>query len=827
MKLKKSFISALLALTILCSAGFAAFTQYGCLDTNNDRANQIGNGDTNDNSTYTVTLHLNGGSLKDGQAEVDSYKSGTEITLPIPERAGYKFGGWYESDDFSGSPITKIPATATGNKNYYAKWTISEENGDTDKPDDKAEIYLVYFYVNYGDADKPFQSVEVKHGTAVAKPSTDPKREGHDFTAWYEDANGKKEYDFTKPVTKSFSLYAQWKAKTYKVTLNLNGGKIASGANITSYTYGKGATLPVLEKSGYVFMGWYNNASFEGEQITKITTSDFGDKTYYAKFTQVTSLNVTSVGGYEEGAYIELDHIANTSALDYTVSYKLATSGVNDYKAIDSELVRVNGNKVRADIVGLPKGKYTIKVAAKNLQVEKTVDVTAYDRNGYAHFGYSGIGAYEDNGTLKKDAAVVYVTEETKNTVTLKISNKNYVGIANILSAAQKLNGTPLVIRIIGTVGAATWNEINYDKGGNYSDGVDYDGNNKLPAQKVIGKNGKQLPTDHKDITQAELIAGGYNTLNTSVYSELEGLSSKATWSSGEYDSAWNNCGITNASNVTVEGIGTDARIFQWGFTWKQCNSIEVRNLTFEDYPEDACSFEGGVDATNVNGFDCNRIWVHHNTFLEGKNYWDVCPEQDKHEGDGATDFKRNSYVTISYNHYFENHKTGLVGGGDTQKTACLTFHHNWYEDCSSRLPLARQANMHMYNNYYDGTTGTNMSLRAGAYAFIEYCYFDKANNPIVTEKKDNKNGVAKVYECKFSGKEVGSSYLNKTVFIVTDRTKAVENDNIYNKTFDTDSSYFYYDSSAKTTLLKNGFAMLTAEQTKAQVPTLAGVHKK
>ena len=323
-----------------------------------------------------------------------------------------------------------------------------------------------------------------------------------------------------------------------------------------------------------------------------------------------------------------------------------------------------------------------------------------------------------------------------------------------------------------------------------------------------------------ESLSQEELIAGGYNTLNTSQYSILNGLSSKINFDGGEFDSAYNNCNIQNAENVTLEGIGEDAEIFQWGLTWKNCNSVEVRNITFDDYTEDACSFEGSTNATTTDGFNSNSLWVHNNTINEGINYWDVTAEQDKHEGDGGTDFKRSAYITVSYNHYYKNHKTGLIGGSDSQTTACVTFHHNWYEDCNSRLPLGRQANMHMYNNYYDGSTGTNMSLRAGAYAFIENCYFDNAKNPVTTQDGDGKRGVAKIYGCIFSGQSLDEESYNVTV--VTDRAQSVENDNIFAKDFDTNGKAFYYSDGKSD--VEN---MLTAEETKELVPELAGVMRR
>ena len=504
-----------------------------------------------------------------------------------------------------------------------------------------------------------------------------------------------------------------------------------------------------------------------------------------------------------------------SNAAAATVQYRLSTA--SGYTVVDRPLIRqLDSDTARVDIVGLKGGNvYDFRIISDGVTYSKSnVTVASYDRSGYAHFGATeGVGGYNDDGTPKANATIVYVTESTKNTVTAKIGGKTYTGLVSILQNAAK-NGTPLIVRIIGTVGAATWNEIEYTPAGG-----------ELKAEEVIGINGKQLPTDHKDITQAELIAGGYNTLNTSVYSELLGLSSKATYSGGEYDSAWNNCEIKSSSNITIEGIGEDARIFQWGITFKDCSSVEVRNLTFEDYTEDACSVEAGdTSATSIDDFEYGRIWIHHNTFEEGKNYWDVCAEQDKHEGDGATDFKGIKDVTVSYNEYHNNHKTGLVGGSNSHTTANLTYHHNFYNECNSRMPLARQANIHIYNNYYYGSTGTNMSLRASAYAFIENCYFDNAKNPIVSEGDSTYGyGYAKILGCIFSGKAIDDKYSERLV-VVTDREQQVENTTKFGQNFDTDSALFYYDEANKRSDVED---MLTAEEVKNQVPQLAGVMKR
>ncbi len=513
-------------------------------------------------------------------------------------------------------------------------------------------------------------------------------------------------------------------------------------------------------------------------------------------------LTLLGYGGYSEGLYAEFT--ASKSA-EYSVYYKV--NGQDEYTLIDSSLVRLNGNKGRADVVGITAGTYDIKVQSGEQYAQaQGISVSRIDRSGYAHFGTSeGVGAYNNEGTLKANTTVVYVDDSTKNTVKASIGGREYVGLSAILQAQSK-SKNPLCVRILGTIKAATWNRIVYGNGGSIS------------SSEVIGANGQHLPTNLSSITEEVIIEGGYNTLNTSVATKLNGLSNRIKYSGGDYDSYYNMLDISEASNVTIEGIGNDAGVFQWGFTWKNCNSIEVRNLSFDDYTEDACSFEGSdTKASSLSSFKTGRVWVHNCFFDQGINYWDVCPEQDKRDGDGSTDIKGIKNITFAYNRYTNCHKTGLIGGSDSQTTANVTFHHNFYDRCGSRLPLGRQANIHLYNNYYLGSTGTNMSIRANAYVFMENCFFEDVKKPIETKS----GGTLKLYNTKFLNCTLESV---ENCTYADERVQIVANINLFAPSFDTNSSLFYYDSQAQNSVVE---VLTPVDEVKTFVPIHAGVLKE
>lgn len=591
--------------------------------------------------------------------------------------------------------------------------------------------------------------------------------------------------------------------ETYIVRI-YNGSTLIDTLSVTKNATIEEPSQPY--KDGYTFKGWYLNKDGNGNPFdfgTKIN----GDLDIYAVFIQDSNIKV-SYAGYNEGMYLEFK---DNTCVGTSVYYKKSSD--TSFIKLDQELVRydnING-LVRADAVGLEQGNYVFKYITTSGQTYTTdeIKVDSYDRSGYAHFAATGdstgvdvsqgIGAYTNKGTLKPNALVVYVTEANKNSVKLTYGGKTYIGLVKILQA--KLN-VPLSIRFVGTVGCATWKNIEY----NHLDPYE----NNLLIDNTGTRVSKSLNST------SEIVGIGLNTRDTSKYSEIDYITNKLVYdtSKKEYDSYWNMIDVSGNSNITIEGIGADALIDSLGFTFKNCSNYEVRNLTFTRYTEDACSFEGGdKTATSIANFKTGHIWIHNNTFEEGVNSWDVCKEQDKHDGDGSTDFKGNAFISVSYNHYIKTHKTGLVGGADSHSTACVTFDHNFYDECKSRLPLARQANMHMYNNYYYASTGYSASIRATGYAFFEACYFDGGKTPI--EYKSN--GIAKVYNTIFNN-------VNEAGNIVSTREEVVQNQNKFGQAFDTDSSIFYYDSVNKKTIATN---MLEPSQVKEYCKTYSGVLKR
>ena len=172
-------------------------------------------------------------------------------------------------------------------------------------------------------------------------------------------------------------------------------------------------------------------------------------------------ITITESKGWQESAY------AKWTLLSDAKSYNVYVKGGQyaDYTKVDQQLVRNYGSYGRVDVVGLKAGNYSLKVVAVDANGAETsaygiadnLKVVNYDRQGFAHKGISdGVGAYNNDGTLKAGAKVLYVTKNTFTTIKASLNGEEYTGIGNILLAKQKgKDETPLAVRVIGEIKTA------------------------------------------------------------------------------------------------------------------------------------------------------------------------------------------------------------------------------------------------------------------------------------------------------------------------------------------------------------------------------------
>ena len=492
----------------------------------------------------------------------------------------------------------------------------------------------------------------------------------------------------------------------------------------------------------------------------------------------------------------------------YAVYYKLKSASDAEYVKLDDELMIADGDTLTCYILGITAGTYKVKIEAQEKTSEDVfgitltnIEVSAQDRSGYAHFkAVDGVGAYNNDGTVKEDTKIIYVTNETKNTVTCEINGETYTGLVNILQAQYK-SSTPMLVRIIGKITTNQWNYKNVEPrlsdNSNATDDFfentfsnEYGENLSNLIVKVNCKGGDPKTYNYRTtptgLTDAR-ITGTSSSTTTYKGSDFPAFSGKSVY---DDDSYYNMLEVKGSSNITIEGVGADAEIFQFGISFEECNNIEIKNLTFTDYPEDALNFLGG-DRSELAKF--NRYWVHNCTFNRGYNAWDISGERDKYAGDGSIDFNNISYATLAYNKFDNCKKTSLFGSSDSQACMNMTMHHNYFYKVESRLPLGRNTNIHSYNNYFESCKNCS-DLRKSSYIFSENNYFDSTTKPFT---------ISASYVKSFG--DIFDNSSSNNITIVTDRTKTLtstckpDGSTSY-ANFDTNSALFYYDSENKCT---------------------------
>ena len=269
------------------------------------------------------------------------------------------------------------------------------------------------------------------------------------------------------------------------------------------------------------------------QTVEKMSFAEAAETGTEGTYENTSGIQILTAKGWHESLYAKWE--AYSGATGYNVYVK--GGQYSDYTQIDGMLVREYEDYYRADMVGLQAGEdYCIKIIATDSDGEISASeneatgmiVDNYSREGFAHLNYSGVGAYNDDGTLKSGAKVFYVTAETAATISTDVqtSSSGYTtatGIQDIIYRYQKgYDSTPIAFRIIGMI---------------TEDDVDY------------------------------------------LASSSEGLQIKGKSSYNEIP-------------ITIEGIGDDATIHGFGFLIRNAACVELRNFAIMDFMDDGVSID-------------------------------------------------------------------------------------------------------------------------------------------------------------------------------------------------------------------------------------------
>ena len=165
-------------------------------------------------------------------------------------------------------------------------------------------------------------------------------------------------------------------------------------------------------------------------------------------------IQITEAKGWQESAYLKWAPFEGASSYNVYV----------DDKKIDAQLVRQYKSYYRADVLGLKEGTYSVKVVPVNAEgaeiaganTASNLVVKSYNREGFAHFKYDGVGAYNNDGTLKAGAKVLYITARSAKTVSTTVNTgklETITGLQSIIDAYSKgKDKTPIAFRFIGKI---------------------------------------------------------------------------------------------------------------------------------------------------------------------------------------------------------------------------------------------------------------------------------------------------------------------------------------------------------------------------------------
>ena len=246
------------------------------------------------NITNNTTLNADGGTVK-GELTNNDQITGEDLNRSTTFNDKVTNNGTIRKGTFTNEVINESSGTING-----GTFTGTVENKDgTISGGDFSKATLNGMLVITFDPDNGDQSItqEVnwsKDGATLTAPDPVPTNEGHSLDGWYYDNNGTEtKWNFDMDTVKcTMTLKAKWELSTYSVTLQTDGGTIASGKEVTGYTYGTGAVLPTandMTREGYRFDGWYADSNFSGSPVTEITGTDTENKTFYAKWTKNTT----------------------------------------------------------------------------------------------------------------------------------------------------------------------------------------------------------------------------------------------------------------------------------------------------------------------------------------------------------------------------------------------------------------------------------------------------------------------------------------------------------------------------------------------------------
>lgn len=197
-------------------------------------------------------------------------------------------------------------------------------------------------------------------------------------------------------------------------------------------------------------------------------------------------------------------------------------------------------------------------------------------------------------------------------------------------------------------------------------------------------------------------------------------------------------------SNKSILGGTSDAGISGHGFNIKHKKNVIIRGLYF-------CCAIAPSDGVTID--NSTNVWIDHNEFYSSMQYG-----EDYY--DGLIDANNGAdFITISWNQFHDHWKTSLIGSSDDAGHVDfgrlhITYHHNYFYNCNSRMPSLRFGTAHIYNNFYENAIEYAINSRMGAQVLVEGNVFRNTSLAITTSLYSREDGYAVERNNDFGGSD-------------------------------------------------------------------------
>ena len=470
-----------------------------------------------------------------------------DILFESIHKNGYKFVGWYDNAEFNGEPITVIPAGSHGNVELYAKWEqvtfnfVYDLDGGVNDAANPLTFTIDTFIddiANLRSSSKDYYNF--KSWTCGPEDSA--------VEAWEADGNAS-----LCTYSDNYCLIAKYTPIDYSITFNLGGGNLAE-TPVSKYNIETAdITLPIPSRTGYTFVGWFDNDQLSGEAIDCIPLGSHDDKVFYAKW----------------------------QTIDYAITYDLndansvspATNSTSNPATYTIEDAVVFEDPTRAgykftgwSISNINVGTYGEKTITANWQIIN-YDIT-YDLNDS-----NSVSLATNNGTNPS----TYTIEENVTFAAPTRTGYEFAGWT-LPSIAQGSTGA------VSTT--ATWEVVNYS--------ITYDFAIAESSKSQVVENGANPSTYtiEDEVSFNAPTRAGYSFASWDIPTIAKGTYGNktivASWNIVDYSITYNLNGGTNHSEnplsfnveqlpITLKDADSEDDIFN---SWRSTNSIDGDKIT-------------------------------------------------------------------------------------------------------------------------------------------------------------------------------------------------------------------------------------------------------